>query len=178
MCAPMTVPILKPQTPTVRPHPDPAASVVVTPPLSTPPLQPLKTPPTRNNPPPPTYSPPSSESVDGTSWCHKWAVAQVGSTEKCWCTTSGVQSNSLCGSTTRVWRKWGLAQVGCGGNMLVHKIWGKQLCGCTTLVWRKWWRTRGGGASDGASGGASWFGAGWFGGAGLAQVGLAQVTLK
>ena len=81
-----------------------------------------------------------------TSWCHKWAVAQVGSTEKCWCTTSGVQSNSLCGSTTRVWRKWGLAQVvaqvGGGGNMLVHKIWGKQLCGCTTLVWRKWWRTR------------------------------------
>ena len=106
MCAPMTVPMLKPQTPTVRPHPDFAAAVVVTPPLSTPPLQPLKTPPTRNNPPPPTYSPPSSESVDGTSWCHKWVVAQVGSTEKCWCTTSGVQSNSLCGSTTRVWRKW------------------------------------------------------------------------
>ena len=75
----------------------------------------------------------------GTSWCHKWAVAQVGGTERCWCTTSGVQSKieeaPPGGGTSLV----GL--VGGGGQVLVDKFWGaKQLYGCTTRWWHKWWR--------------------------------------
>ena len=112
----------------------------------------------------------------GTSWCHKWAVAQVGGTERCWCTTSGVQSKieeaPPGGGTSLV------AQVG-GASGGASWWWqtsvGAQILGCKATLWMhhpvvaQVVAQVGGGASLAQVGG----------GASLAQVGLvAQVWRK